>query len=120
MEFDASQPIWRQLVSEFHRRILSGQWAPGMRLPSTRELALEFRVNPNTVQRALTELDRAGNTRTERTSGRFVVGSSSALSQLRDASAEEIVDRAISQLRGLGVSQKEAIDLTKKRWTQDD
>mgnify|MGYP001578707251 CR=1 FL=1 len=58
MEFDPGQPIWLQLVREFTRRIATGAWPAGERVPSVRDLASELGVNPNTVQRALAELER--------------------------------------------------------------
>ena len=62
MQIDDSRPIWVQLVAEFRLRIVSGQWAPGSKIPSVRELASSAGVNPNTVQRALAALDRTGLT----------------------------------------------------------
>ena len=72
MEFDTKSPIWLQLVEEFSRRICVGEWQTGARLPGVRDLAADLKVNPNTVQRALAELDRQGITYSERTAGRFV------------------------------------------------
>ena len=67
MEFDPSVPIWLQLTGEFTRRVVTGSWPPGAKIPAVRELAVDLKVNPNTVQRALAELERSGLTRTERT-----------------------------------------------------
>lgn len=120
MDFDSSQPIWQQLVAEFTRRIIVGEWTPGMKIPSTRELALDYKVNPNTVQRALTELDRNGTTKSERTTGRFVTENLESLEALRHASAQEIVSDAITQLQGLGVTQEHAVELIKKYWGSHD
>ncbi|GMA41019.1 GntR family transcriptional regulator [Mobilicoccus caccae] len=72
MEFDPARPIWHQLIHEFSRRIVTGEWSPGGRIGGVRELAGELGVNPNTVQRALSELERDGLCRSERTAGRFV------------------------------------------------
>lgn len=120
MDFDSAQPIWQQLVAEFTRRVIIGEWKPDMKIPSTRELALEYKVNPNTVQRALAELDRLGTTRSERTSGRYVTGDQASLDTLRDQSAHEIVDEVITRLKGIGVSQHQAIQLLNEHWRTDD
>ncbi|HEY4577906.1 MAG TPA: GntR family transcriptional regulator [Yaniella sp.] len=120
MEFDSSQPIWQQLVAEFTRRIIIGEWKPGMKMPSTRELALEYKVNPNTVQRALTELDRNGTTRSERTTGRFVNDDTEALNDLRNESAREIITTAIEQLQGLDVTRERAVELLNTYWETHD
>ncbi|HEY4557956.1 MAG TPA: GntR family transcriptional regulator [Enteractinococcus sp.] len=120
MDFDSSQPIWQQLVAEFTRRIIIGEWEPGMKIPSTRELALDYKVNPNTVQRALAELDRNGTTKSERTSGRFVTGDTESLNALRNESAQDILRDAIARLQGIGVTQDRAVELLKKYWGSND
>lgn len=120
MNFDSAQPIWQQLVAEFTRRVIIGEWKPGMKIPSTRELALAYKVNPNTVQRALAELDRNGTTRSERTSGRYVTGDHTSLDALRDQSAQDIVDEVIARLKGIGVSQSHAIQLLNEHCSTDD
>ena len=59
MDLDDSRPIWIQLVDDFRMRIVTGIWPAGTRIPSVRDLATQAGVNPNTVQRALAELDRS-------------------------------------------------------------
>lgn len=120
MNFDSAQPIWRQLVVDFTRRIIIGEWKPGMKIPSTRELALEYQVNPNTVQRALAELDRTGTTQSERTSGRFVTEDGESLEALRGESAQEIIDDAITRLNGIRVQRDDAVKLLNQRWRTHD
>ncbi|GAA2038981.1 GntR family transcriptional regulator [Yaniella flava] len=120
MNFDSAQPIWRQLVVDFTRRIIIGEWKPGMKIPSTRELALEYQVNPNTVQRALAELDRTGTTQSERTSGRFVSEDGESLEALRGESAQEIIDDAITRLNSIRVQRDDAVKLLNQRWRTHD
>ncbi len=116
MEFDATKAIWVQMVTEFSRRIATGEWAPGARIDSVRELAAELGVNPNTVQRALGELDRLGLTVAERTAGRFVTTDESLVHSTRLTLATTSVDDFVTQMRGLGVTEPEAIDLLVERW----
>ncbi|MBL3687166.1 GntR family transcriptional regulator [Leucobacter zeae] len=116
MEIDESRPIWAQLVDEFCRRIVSGEWPSGRKLPSVRELALDLGVNPNTVQKALAEVDRRGLTSTERTSGRFVTTDAEAVSAARRAIAAETVDGFAIAVSGIGMSLAEATDLLAGRW----
>ena len=71
-KFDNNIPIYIQLVEYLKNYIISGKFSPGERLLSVRELALQSKVNPNTMQRALSELESLGLVYTERTSGRFV------------------------------------------------
>ena len=120
MNFDSAQPIWRQLVVNFTRRIIIGEWKPGMKIPSTRELALEYQVNPNTVQRALAELDRTGTTKSERTSGRFVSDDHESMETLRGESAQEIIDDAITKLNSIRVKRDDAVQILKQRWSTHD
>ncbi len=116
MDFDTASPIWQQLVDEFVRRIVTGQWQPGEKLPSTRDLAFEYKVNPNTVQRALAELDRRGHTRSERTAGRFVSEDTSALQHLQQESAHTVAQELVEKLRGLGLSKTETVKLIETLW----
>lgn len=116
MDVDDTRPIWVQLVGEFHRRICTGDWAPGSRIPSVRELALEMGVNPNTVQRALGELDRESLTLTERTAGRFVTRDRDAIEAAREALAAATTDTYIDSVAGIGLGLEDAARLLARRW----
>lgn len=120
MEFDTSRPIWHQLIEEFSRRIVVGQWAPGGRIGGVRELAADLGVNPNTVQRALAELEREGLCRSERTSGRFVTDDPARIAGLRRQLAAGAADDYIQRARGLGMDPDDATTLITERWTTDD
>ena len=102
--FNDNAPIYLQIVNSLQRGIAGGVYPPGSRLPSVRELALEAGVNPNTMQRALSELERTGLVCSQRTAGRFVTEDASALSQLRSTMSETIVAELVAKLRGLGLS----------------
>lgn len=110
------RPIWVQLVEEFRHRITAGQWPPGSRIPSVRELALELRVNPNTVQKALAELDRQSLTLTERTSGRFVTEDPKAVALVRETLAATATDTFIESVTGIGLDLTDATRLLARRW----
>jgi len=116
VDVDDARPIWVQLVVEFRRRISTGQWAPGSRIPSVRELALEMGVNPNTVQRALGELDRESLTLTERTAGRFVTRDRDAIEAAREALAAATTDTYIDSVAGIGLGLEDAARLLARRW----
>lgn len=117
MEFDNSSPIWNQLLQEFSRRIVTGAWTPGERLPGVRELAAELGVNPNTVQRSLAELERTGLCRTERTAGRFVTDDAGRIDDERQALTDGAVDDFVRRVRGLGLDRDQATHLVTTRWT---
>jgi len=118
MDFDEGRPIWLQLVDEFSRRIAAGQWAPGGKVGSVRDLASEFGVNPNTVQRALNQLDESGLTTTERTVGRFVTTDPARVAVHRTRQAEQLVDDLIAALTGIGLGRNEATTLLQTRWNE--
>jgi DNA-binding transcriptional regulator YhcF (GntR family) len=120
MEFTTSSPIWVQLVAEFSRRIVVGEWQPGARIPGVREIAAEVGVNPNTAQRALAELERAELARSERTSGRFVTDDTHRIDELRAELARDATDAYIARVRGLGMHQHQATDIIHSRWDAHD
>lgn len=120
MEFDPSRPIWHQLVEEFSRRIVVGHWAPGQRIAGVRDLAGELGVNPNTVQRALAELERDGLCRSVRTAGRFVTDDPIRIRDLRRTLAAGAADDYIQRAHGLGLDLPDATTLLTDRWTTDD
>lgn len=120
MEFDSTQPIWLQLVAEFSRRIAVDDWSPGTRIAGVRELAADLRVNPNTVQRALAELEREGLARAERTSGRFVTEDAARIGRLRRDLATQVADDYVRRCQGFGMTLAEAANLIEERWRGDD
>ena len=81
--FDNNTPIYLQLVKQLKIHIVSGKLKPGERLPSVRDLSLELKVNPNTLQKALFELEEMGLIFTERTNGKFVTGDSQLIEKYR-------------------------------------
>ncbi len=120
MEFDTSSPIWLQLVSEFSRRIVTGEWGAGERIPGVRELALQLGVNPNTVQRSLGEMEREGLCRSERTAGRFITDDKHRIAKLRRALVTDAADEYIRMGRGLGMESADALALIDERWNRSD
>ena len=120
MDLDDSRPIWVQLADDFRHRIVSGQWPPGTKVPSVRELAADTGVNPNTVQRALGALDGEGLTATERTAGRFVTTSASAIDAVRRSLASGATDVYIDPLTVIGMDLDQTTALLAERWWAPD
>ena len=118
MEFDASRPIYLQLLEEFKLKISTGQWEPGAKIDSVRNLASLYEVNPNTVQKALVELERVGLTETRRTAGRFVTDDKNLISTLEDNSFYEIADDFISGAESLNLEKEEAINQLRIYWEE--
>lgn len=116
MNLDDNRPIWHQLVDEFTIRIVSRQWPPGQRIPSVRELSTELGVNPNTVQRALTELDKRQLSLTERTAGRFITSNQIIIDQAAQKLMEEAADKYLQQAFNLHLEKATIIQLLENRW----
>ena len=81
---DDSRPIYLQIVDLIKTEIIAGVYRPGDKLPSVRDLAMEASVNPNTMQKALTELERSGLVYTQRTSGRFITEDTAKMTEIKE------------------------------------
>mgnify|MGYP000410644444 FL=1 len=109
--FRNDQPIYSQLIQRLTEAIISGVYAPGEKLPSVRELALEAGVNPNTVQRSLTELEREGLVFSQRTAGRFVTENENMIVNAKLRIADERVSEFLRSMKTLGCGRQEIISL---------
>ena len=83
-ELDNDRPIYLQLMERIQHDIISGVYKPGDKIPSVRDLALDAAVNPNTMQKALSELERSGLLYSQRTSGRFITDDEKLLKKNED------------------------------------
>ena len=109
-QFTSNRPIYSQIVDEIELRILNGTYEMGMRLPSVRDLALLAAVNPNTMQRALSELEEMGLVTTQRNTGRTVTTDETAVSRARDVKADLLAETFMMQMQALGLSRKEVLE----------
>ncbi len=114
-DFSSNVPIYLQIMDEIKLKIVSGSWEAGHRLQSVRELAVEFSVNPNTMQRALSELERDGLLYTERTSGRYVSQDQKMISKARDEMAEEYTENYFNSMIKLGYKEKDIINIVSSK-----
>lgn len=106
---DSDRPIFVQIVERIQMEILSGKYQPGDKLPSVRDLAMEAAVNPNTMQKALSELERSGLVYTQRTSGRFITEDENMIHQLKKERAEETIENFLAQMQDIGFSKEETL-----------
>ena len=111
-------PIYTQIIDEMTMRIASGAYQPGEKLPSVRDLAMDAGVNPNTMQRALAELERSGLVFSERTSGRFVTKEDGVLKELHEDLAKKYFEELAEKLRKIGMTGEEIAGAV-KRWLED-
>ena len=105
--FNNSVPIYLQIVSEIKKQIVSGKLIPGERIPSVRELALTYKVNPNTMQKALIELEEKGLIKTERTNGKFVTEDENIINKIKNDYADNLTQNYLSEMISLGITKQE-------------
>ena len=110
----SDRPIFAQIVEHIELDIASGKLPPGAKFPSVRELASEASVNPNTMQRALSELERKGLLRTDRTVGRFVTYDKREIERLRKEKASSSVSGFLMQMKKLGIDKDGVLELIKE------
>ena len=107
----AGRPVYVQLVEQLELALVAGEFPPGSRIPPVRELAADAGVNPNTMQRALAQLEAEGLVRTERTTGRFVTEDTALLEKLRDETARAVTAEYLERMRGIGYGPAQAAAL---------
>ena len=112
--FTNDKPVYIQIIDEIMNRIALGIYKPGERIPSVRDLAEEARVNPNTMQKALAEIERNGYIISLRTSGKFVTDNQELILSLNRDRSEEIVRNFLSEIKRLGLTVEDAVELVKK------
>ena len=100
------RPIYVQLMETITAAIASGTLAAGSRLPSVREMAAQAGVNPNTMQRALAELERDGLLYSQRTAGRFVTDQSDRITQKRKELAMQQIRIFLSSMKEMGYTSE--------------
>lgn len=109
------RPIYQQLMEQLTEKIVSGQLAAGDKVPPVRELAAEAGVNPNTMQRALADLEREGMMYTNRTSGRYVTEDREMIARIRERIADERISEFLEGMGQLGFSIEEIMNQLKKQ-----
>ena len=113
-QFNADAPIWSQLIAQIKVGIVTGAFPPGERLPSVRDLAAEAGVNPNTMQRALTELERDGLVYSQRTAGRLVTEDQSMIASAKRSLAESHIQTFLRAMAHLGYDREEILTLLRQ------
>ena len=114
MKFNNESPIYLQLSHVLALDIVNGKYKIGDRLPSVRELSVIFKVNPNTVQKALGELENLNLIYTERTNGKFVTENKKIIEDYLESLAQEKTIIYINDMKDLGYSLKEIIEMIER------
>ena len=113
-QFSNDAPIYSQLIAQIKVGIVSGAFPPGERLPSVRDLATEAGVNPNTMQRALTELERDGLVYSQRTAGRFVTEDQTMIEAAKRGLAEGHIQTFLAAMHRLGYGREDVLSLLRQ------
>lgn len=108
---DSGRPIYAQIIERVQLDIITGHYKPGEKLPSVRDLASEAAVNPNTMQKALSELEQSGLLYTQRTSGRFITEDTELIQRMKTTLATMQVREFIHKMRQIGLDDTEILQL---------
>ena len=106
-KFAGDRPVYQQIMAAIRGAILKGELPPGGKIPSVRDLAAQAQVNPNTMQRALQELESRGLLQAQRTAGRTVTADDTALQALRRRRAGTLAAEFLHQMQALGLTEAE-------------
>lgn len=116
-KFTGDAPVYQQIMDCIRGDILRGEYRPGDRIPAVRELAVQARVNPNTMQRAMMELEREGLLVSCGTIGRFVTSDPAVLEQARRTVHLSVARRCAQMLEGYGLTLEQAAALVREETT---
>lgn len=108
-QFEASKPIYMQIAEHVFQDIVRGEIAPGDKLPSVRDMAIQSGVNPNTIQRSYSEMERLGVVETKRGQGTFVVADETIVPQLKHRLQHDIMSQFVKSLQDLGYSKEDMV-----------
>lgn len=115
MQYDSKVPIYLQVINMIKTDIINGRITCGQKLPSSRDLAVEYTINPNTAARVYQELEREGVCYTKRGMGTFVTEDEQIIIGLKKEMAEEAIDIFVKSIGELGISIDEAIELLRQK-----
>ena len=118
-DFKKGVPIYTQIIERVEFDLLSGKYQPGDKMPSVRDFAMEAGVNPNTMQKAFSEMERMGLIYTERTSGRYVTTDRDRIHSLKDELSARYVDEFFEILHSLGFTDNEILNTVKEKCKGD-
>jgi GntR family transcriptional regulator len=110
-DINSERPVYVQIIEQVQASIISGYFNPSDKLPSVRDLAAEASVNPNTMQKALAELERSGLIYSNRTSGRYITSDLTLIKKLKGKSAKNLILDFLERMNQLGFEQEEVLSM---------
>jgi GntR family transcriptional regulator len=118
MEFENNIPIYIQVIYDIKKNMVNGILALGEKLPSGRDLALQYKINPNTANRIYKELEAEGICYTKRGLGTFVTEDNEKLKIIREEMAGSLLDSFIDGMKNLGFTKQELFELLEHRYNE--
>jgi GntR family transcriptional regulator len=109
--FNDETPIYLQIIEHIKTQIISEKYMPKQKLPSVRELSFEFEVNPNTVQKALSELENMGLIFTERTNGKFVTDNEALIADIKKQTMQKMIDDFYMSMEKIGIDRERVLQI---------
>lgn len=119
-KLNPDRPVYLQLIEFITADIIAGIYPPGSKLPSVRELATEAGVNPNTMQKALSEMERTNLVYSQRTSGRFITEDMIMIDNLKTELASAQIKEFLDKMEKLGLTREDIIQLIEKISKEDE
>ena len=112
-KFSGDRPVYQQIMENIRGAILRGELSPGGKIPSVRDLAAEAQVNPNTMQRALSEIENTGIIYTKRGDGRYVTEDTGKIAEVRNSYVAEKTRGLVESVKALGLTVNEISEAVK-------
>ena len=116
MEYDNNIPIYLQVINRIKKDMIQGKLPMGAKLPSTRELAVQYQINPNTAVRVYKEMEQQNMCFTKRGLGTFVTEDIAVLTAMRESMAEDLLESFVTEMRELGFSKEELLSVISTRF----
>ncbi|HHV07258.1 MAG TPA: GntR family transcriptional regulator [Firmicutes bacterium] len=120
MDFDATRPIYLQIIDLHKRALMTGELKPRDKILSQRDFAQRYNVNPNTVQRAYREMEALGLVETLRGQGTFIAATEEMLDTMKQDMARSILDSFVQEMKILGFSLQQALELAQEAWQEEE
>lgn len=117
-EFDKNTPIYLQIEEQIKINIITNKYKPGDKLPSVREFALILKINPNTINRALLELEEQGFIKTYRTSGKYITEEKEIIELEKQKYKKLLLNDFLKQVKKINMTKQEIIDLINRNEEQ--
>lgn len=116
MDFDNTVPIYLQVIRQLKKDLIQGNLKLGEKMLSTRELAIEYQINPNTASRIYKELELEGICYTKRGLGTFVTEDRNVLKTIKEEMAETAIAQFVESMKGIGFTKEEVVQLVEKHY----